>query len=200
MVLYFTCKREHSINWISSLKRGWWCCEGDSSFPSSHFTPFLCLRSHGGGHSHCWGCWSCSQPFWPPPPHCPLPGTKSPLYSQHQRLSCSITPQSSPFYSQGRVALAGKSPPEAAESLSLLCVTSKEWIHGIAHQSRFWDLIGGGETFKRGDFAHTSFYLLKTWSDAEEVSQGLLRAGSRLGRAASHQVRRGAGRCSRWPR
>lgn len=192
---------------------GFWCCERDLCVrdSSSCFTPFLCLRSKVVTASVAGVLEllpaSLSPSILLPPPCCPSPGTKSSLYSQQQRLSHSIIPHTAPFYSQRRGTLAAVSQaweePTRSSRKPLVCTTTKESIHGTAlsiHQGWFWDLIGGGRPFKREDFAHISFYLLRTRSVVEEVPQVLLRGGSRLGRAASRRARRGAGRCSRWPR
>lgn len=165
-----------------------------------------------GGHSQCCGgagaAPSLSVPLHPPPSTM-LPFARDKvisLFTAAEALPLHHPPHS-PFYSQRRGTLAAISQaweePTRSSRKPLVCTTTKESIHGTAlsiHQGWFWDLIGGGRPFKREDFAHTSFYLLRTRSVVEEVPQVLLRGGSRLGRAASRRARRGAGRCSRWPR
>lgn len=62
-----------------------------------------------------------------------------------------------------------------------------------------WGFNRWRETFQARRLCPQQFLSTQTWSVVVEVSQVLLRGGSRLGRAASLRVRRGAGRCSRWP-
>lgn len=142
--------------------------------PPHTFYSFPVPEEQGGNHSQRWGhagaapCLSVPLPPPAPPPFCPSPGKKSPLYSQQQRLSRSVIPQAAPFYSQGRGTLAAISQawaePTRSSRKPVVCATSKELIHGTAlsiHQGCSGGLIGGGRPFKQEDFAHSSFYLLK---------------------------------------
>lgn len=174
-----------------------------------------------GGHSQCWGgmlellqASLAPSILLLPPPRCPLPGTKSPLYSQHQRLSHSITPPRSqgrvtlPFYSQGRVTLAATSQAWEEPTRSsrkpqpALCHIQgvDPWNCSFCTSGLVWGFNRWRENFQARRLCPHQLLSTQTWSDVEEVSQVLLRGGSRLGRAASHRARRGGGTCSRWPR
>lgn len=120
----------------------------------------------------------------------PPPGTKPPLYSQQL---CSITPHTAPFSSYWLPsARLGKSPPESLSHIQ--GVDCSFYTSGLV-----WGFNRRRENFQARRLCPHQFLSTQTRSVVEEVSQVELRGGSRLGRAAS-QVRRGGGRCSRWPR
>lgn len=159
------------------------------------------------------GCWSCSQPLCPCPSSCSLHHTalhqgQSHLFIHSSRGSpAPSSPRQPPFTSREGghwlpSARLGKSPPGAAESS----------LWSAPHpRSRSMDLLllytiaGLGISELEGELSSekTLPTPVSIYSNMECCGggvPGLLRGGSRLGRAASHRVRTGGGRCSRWPR
>lgn len=167
LFLYFTCKREHSINWISILRNGAGAVRGTPVFP--HHILVLFLRSNGGGgHSQCWGNAGAAPSLSGPLHHTALHQGQSHLFIHSSRGSpAPPPPHAAPFYSQGRVTLAAISqaweePTRSTRKpqLALLCTTVKELLCGTApsiHQGWFWGFNRWKENFQ----AYTSFYLVK---------------------------------------
>lgn len=151
VVLYFTHSREHLINWILLLRR----CVGavaeaephspargapshtPARFQSGAFSPVTfypggTFSVPGGRQGHPILLLPEPPVLLPillllPTPRCPAPRTKSPLYSQHRRLSALSPHQRAPFTAGEGVTRLGGLPamglllllPGAAGSLSI---------------------------------------------------------------------------------
>lgn len=160
------------------------------------------------------GCWSCSQPLWPlpsscSPHHAALCQGQSHLFIHSTGGSPAPSPpHAAPFYSQGRVTLAATSQAWEEPTRSsrkpqpALCHIQgvDPWNCSFCTSGLVWGFNRWRENFQARRLCPHQLLSTQTWSDVEEVSQVLLRGGSRLGRAASHRARRGGGTCSRWPR
>lgn len=168
-----------------------------------------------GGHSQCWGdagaAPSLSGPFHPPAPPTTLPFARdkvTSLFTAPEALPLHHSPHTAPFYSQGRVTLAATSQAWEEPTRSsrkpqpALCHIQgvDPWNCSFCTSGLVWGFNRWRENFQARRLCPHQLLSTQTWSDVEEVSQVLLRGGSRLGRAASHRARRGGGTCSRWPR